>query len=150
MTSRIAIAASTLLLGTALSAVPALAQNSGNQRSCIHFGISCSDTPYPATRPATGEQSQYNGGQRSQRTGSAENTEHAQARSEALGSAGPGYAMGGPNARDTYYDYADQGPTFAGGPTDQGAIAWCQARFHSFDPETGTYLGFDGVRHSCP
>jgi hypothetical protein len=23
------------------------------------------------------------------------------------------------------------------------------ARFRSFDPASGTYLGFDGVRHSC-
>jgi hypothetical protein len=26
----------------------------------------------------------------------------------------------------------------------------CAARFHSFDPSTGTYLGRDGQRHSCP
>jgi hypothetical protein len=26
----------------------------------------------------------------------------------------------------------------------------CAARFRSFDPSTGTYLGRDGQRHSCP
>jgi hypothetical protein len=26
----------------------------------------------------------------------------------------------------------------------------CAVRFHSFDPATGTYLGRDGQRHSCP
>jgi len=26
----------------------------------------------------------------------------------------------------------------------------CAARFHSFDPASGTYLGRDGQRHSCP
>lgn len=26
----------------------------------------------------------------------------------------------------------------------------CAARFHSFDPATGTYLGRDGQRHPCP
>lgn len=33
---------------------------------------------------------------------------------------------------------------------NQNAIAACEARFRSFDPSSGTYLGFDGVRHSCP
>jgi hypothetical protein len=26
----------------------------------------------------------------------------------------------------------------------------CAARFHSFDPATGTYTGRDGQRHPCP
>jgi hypothetical protein len=26
----------------------------------------------------------------------------------------------------------------------------CAARFRSFDPASGTYLGRDGQRHSCP
>jgi hypothetical protein len=25
----------------------------------------------------------------------------------------------------------------------------CATRFHSYDPSTGTYLGFDGRRHPC-
>jgi len=25
----------------------------------------------------------------------------------------------------------------------------CAQRFHSYDPSTGTYLGFDGARHPC-
>jgi hypothetical protein len=25
----------------------------------------------------------------------------------------------------------------------------CAQRYHSFDPSTGTYLGFDGARHPC-
>ncbi len=33
-------------------------------------------------------------------------------------------------------------------PGDEGSN--CAARFHSFDPATGTYLGRDGQRHSCP
>jgi BA14K-like protein len=37
-----------------------------------------------------------------------------------------------------------------GAPADQSGAANCAARFHSFDPATGTYLGFDGRRHSCP
>ena len=33
---------------------------------------------------------------------------------------------------------------------DQSAIANCEARFQSYDPASGTYLGFDGMRHPCP
>jgi hypothetical protein len=29
-------------------------------------------------------------------------------------------------------------------------IAACAARFHSYNPATGTYLGFDGQQHPCP
>jgi hypothetical protein len=195
MRPRLAFAVSTLALGTALTAVPALAQNAspanGNaQPGCTaHFQTSCSDQPYPMNGPAAGgggaqrtgaaenrganpptaataqnynyptgramndggfpsEQAQYNGAQREQRTGSAENVEHAQARSEALGSGAPSYAFE-PNGQGHYYNSA-AGPSFAGGPMDQGANASCQARFRSYDPATGTYLGFDGIRHSCP
>jgi hypothetical protein len=28
--------------------------------------------------------------------------------------------------------------------------AYCIRRFRSYDPGTGTYLGYDGVRHLCP
>ena len=30
------------------------------------------------------------------------------------------------------------------------AIADCQQRFKSYDPSSGTYLGFDGQQHPCP
>jgi hypothetical protein len=30
------------------------------------------------------------------------------------------------------------------------AVAYCMQRFHSYDPSSGTYLGFDGYRHPCP
>jgi hypothetical protein len=29
-------------------------------------------------------------------------------------------------------------------------IAACEARFRSYNPATGTYLGFDGQQHPCP
>jgi len=32
-------------------------------------------------------------------------------------------------------------------PAPEGSS--CAARFHSFDPASGTYLGRDGRRHSC-
>ena len=35
-------------------------------------------------------------------------------------------------------------------PVSGDAVAYCQQRFRSYDPGTGTYLGFDGARHPCP
>ena len=32
----------------------------------------------------------------------------------------------------------------------QDTVAYCVQRFKSYDPKSGTYLGYDGVRHSCP
>lgn len=29
-------------------------------------------------------------------------------------------------------------------------VAYCSQRFKSYDPASGTYLGYDGMRHSCP
>jgi hypothetical protein len=31
-----------------------------------------------------------------------------------------------------------------------GVVAYCARRFKSYDPGSGTYLGYDGLRHSCP
>jgi hypothetical protein len=36
------------------------------------------------------------------------------------------------------------------GYVDQEAIAYCMQRFRSYDPASGTYLGYDGLRHPCP
>ena len=30
------------------------------------------------------------------------------------------------------------------------AVAYCSQRFKSYDPASGTYLGYDGRRHPCP
>jgi hypothetical protein len=30
------------------------------------------------------------------------------------------------------------------------AVAYCESRFRSYNPATGTYLGYDGLRHRCP
>lgn len=30
------------------------------------------------------------------------------------------------------------------------SIDYCMQRFRSYDPESGTYLGYDGMRHPCP
>lgn len=47
---------------------------------------------------------------------------------------------------------AQQPPTvyYAPGPAaDPNWIAYCSAKYRSFDPRTGTYLGYDGLRHPC-
>ena len=63
-----------------------------------------------------------------------------------------------------YYDggYYDAGPAYYdGGYYDDGAVAvvpdaggdstaYCMQRYRSYDPQSGTYLGFDGLRHPCP
>jgi hypothetical protein len=54
-----------------------------------------------------------------------------------------GYAYQ-PYGYDTY-DYV-QAPAVTAG----GDVGYCEARFHSYDPASGTYLGFDGQRHPCP
>ena len=48
-----------------------------------------------------------------------------------------------------YAGYYNEEPGM-GGPSDQSAVASCEARFQSYDPGSGTYLGFDGMRHLCP
>ena len=30
------------------------------------------------------------------------------------------------------------------------AVAYCSQRYRSYDPGSGTYLGYDGYRHPCP
>lgn len=55
-----------------------------------------------------------------------------------------GYAGGPPP------DLASGPPADAGGPPEGDPVAYCAQRFRSYDPQTGTYLGYDGQRHPCP
>lgn len=34
--------------------------------------------------------------------------------------------------------------------SDDNSVAYCERRFKSYDPSSGTYLGYDGDRHPCP
>ena len=60
---------------------------------------------------------------------------------------GPGYYAPG------YYD--DQ---YANGPVavvqdpggGDGSVAYCMQTYRSYDPQSGTYVGYDGLRHPCP
>jgi BA14K-like protein len=56
---------------------------------------------------------------------------------------GPGYYSYG---YDPGYGYAS--PGYVTAPPD--SVAYCESRFRSYDPASGTYLGFDGLRHPCP
>ena len=55
-----------------------------------------------------------------------------------------------------YYDgygydgYGDVDAYAYEAPVDDSAVAYCVQRFRSYDPASGTYLGNDGYRHSCP
>jgi hypothetical protein len=64
-----------------------------------------------------------------------------------------GYVASSGYADDGYGPEYAQGPDeeYAQGPAPGGnAQSYCASRFRSYDPRSGTYLGFDGVRHSCP
>jgi hypothetical protein len=79
----------------------------------------------------------------------------------------PSYYGGDNYAYDPNYDdsYAyDNGATFATGlpivtfgqpaPVEgpmvaSGDASYCAQRYRSYDPASGTYLGFDGLRHPC-
>ena len=61
---------------------------------------------------------------------------------------------GGPGYYDqpAYYDdqYVDDG-VVAVVPAPVGDDSgYCAQRYRSYDPASGTYLGFDGLRHPCP
>ncbi|MCA6107278.1 BA14K family protein [Bradyrhizobium cenepequi] len=57
-----------------------------------------------------------------------------------------GYGYGTGYYDDGYYDDSAAVAAAPGG----GDIAYCQQRYKSYDPASGTYLGYDGQRHPCP
>jgi hypothetical protein len=49
-----------------------------------------------------------------------------------------------------YDDYYDSGYPAAGVVVSGGVDpAYCAQRYRSYDPASGTYLGYDGLRHPC-
>jgi hypothetical protein len=58
-------------------------------------------------------------------------------------------ALGGAIIGSQYPYY---GSGYATYPQDGGgdSSAFCASRFRSYDPASGTYLGYDGLRHPCP
>jgi len=52
-----------------------------------------------------------------------------------------------------YYDqpdYFDDGGVVVSAPVGGDSVSYCMQRFRSYDPASGTYLGYDGIRHPCP
>jgi hypothetical protein len=48
---------------------------------------------------------------------------------------------------DPGYQYSDAAPVVS----DNGdSVAYCEQTYRSYDPSSGTYLGYDGFRHPCP
>jgi hypothetical protein len=54
--------------------------------------------------------------------------------------------------RSTYDSYRESGGYYREPRPRYGSgdVAYCASRFRSYDPETGTFLGYDGLRHPCP
>jgi hypothetical protein len=144
MKFRIAMAVSALTLGTALAVVPSFAQTNnppagtGTQEGssgCIVFQQGCSNKPYPMNN---GEQ-----------------TGTSQSRTARSASSGQSQRMAQGRERDTYRlgeenRYNDYAPGVQAGVAASGDTEWCAMRFRSYNPATGTYMGFDGVPHACP
>ncbi|AMA57947.1 BA14K family protein [Bradyrhizobium sp. CCGE-LA001] len=63
---------------------------------------------------------------------------------------GGGYGYGGYYDDPYYYgSYYDE-PSVAVVQDGGGDSAYCAQRYKSYDPASGTYLGYDGRRHPCP
>jgi hypothetical protein len=66
------------------------------------------------------------------------------------------YYDGGPGYYGPQYGYDDQPDYYDNGgvavvPGEVGVDpSYCAQRYRSYDPGSGTYLGFDGLRHPCP
>jgi len=62
------------------------------------------------------------------------------------------YYYGDDYAYNDYYD-GDYDPGYVVQPgvavSSAGDASYCAQRYRSYDPATGTYLGFDGLRHPC-
>src|ERR1700722_12853833 len=47
---------------------------------------------------------------------------------------------------DPGYAYSDAAPLYNNGDS----VAYCEQTYRSYDPASGSYLGYDGYRHACP
>jgi hypothetical protein len=63
---------------------------------------------------------------------------------------GSPYGWNNTYAYDDSYAYDDDDAVVDAPAASGGDEAYCMRRFRSYDPGSGTYLGYDGVRHSCP
>ena len=68
---------------------------------------------------------------------------------------GSGFVIGsgiGYYGYSSYYadDYYDDDYAYVADYESADASAYCKQSFRSYDPASGTYLGYDGQRHPCP
>lgn len=61
-----------------------------------------------------------------------------------------GALLGGALAAQRPYGYYDNGYYDPGYAMGGDGIGYCMSRYRSYDPASGTYLGYDGYRHPCP
>lgn len=57
---------------------------------------------------------------------------------------------GSPYYDDDSYGYYDDSSVAVAPPVGDDSVAYCMQRYKSYDPASGTYLGYDGQRHPCP
>ena len=64
----------------------------------------------------------------------------------------PGYSTGDSTGTDYDLGYYGWYPGYSTSYSTSGGqdAAYCAQRFRSYDPGSGTYLGYDGQRHPCP
>ncbi len=68
----------------------------------------------------------------------------------AIASQNQGYYYGDqnyPGYSDPGYVYSNAGPVAY---NNGNSVAYCELTFRSYDPTSGSYLGYDGFRHACP
>jgi hypothetical protein len=66
-----------------------------------------------------------------------------------------GALVGSALAQGPYYGYDDSyyyddDPGYVESGPSSADVAYCSQRFKSYNPASGTYLGYDGLRHPCP
>jgi hypothetical protein len=66
-------------------------------------------------------------------------------RGDALAAGALGLATGAIIGGALAQSQAQAAPTYG-----SNTHAYCAQRFKSYDPRSGTYLGYDGIRHPCP
>jgi hypothetical protein len=49
-----------------------------------------------------------------------------------------------------YYDDGSGAVAVEAAPGGDDSTAYCMQTYRSYDPQSGTYLGYDGLRHPCP
>jgi BA14K-like protein len=60
----------------------------------------------------------------------------------------PGYYAAPGYTDEQYYD--DGAVAVVPAPVGGDGVAYCMQTYRSYNPRTGTYLGYDGMRYRCP